>query len=159
MTHLSPLELHRESVIPEYVDHNDHMNLAFFVLVFDHATDEFFDYIGLDREYRRENAYTTFALESHVTYLRELLLDAPVRVTTQLLDFDGKRAHYFHHMYHAEEGYLAATNELISMHIDSTARRSTPFPEHIQASFAAVLKSHASLPEPEQKGRVIEIRR
>ena len=154
-----PLELHREVVRPEYIDWNGHMNVAYYVLVFDHATDELFDYIGLDEAYRKGRGYTTFTLEAQVTYQREVVEGDPLRITTQLLDYDHKRAHYFHRMYHAEEGYLAATNELLSLHIDAGKRRSAPFPDAILARWARVHTAHADLPRPPEAGRAMGIRR
>jgi len=154
-----PLEVHREVVRPEYVDWNGHMNMAYYMLVFDHATDELFDYIGLDEAYRKERGFTTFTLEGQITYQREVLEGDPLRITTQLLDFDHKLAHYFHRMYHAEEGYLAATNELLSLHIDSGKRRSAPFPDEIFAKWVELHAAHAGLPRPEEAGRAMGIRR
>ena len=153
-----PLELHREVVRPEYIDWNGHVNVAYYVLVFDHATDEFFDFIGLDEAYRKGRGYTTFTLECQVTYQREVLEGDPLRITTQLLDHDHKRAHYFHRMYHAEEGFLAATNELLSLHIDSRKRRSAPFPDDIMARWVEVHAGHADLPRPPEAGRPMGIR-
>ena len=154
-----PLELHREVVAPEYIDWNGHMNVAYYVLVFDHATDALFDFIGLDEAYRKERECTTFTLEAQVTYQREVLEGDPLRITTQLLDYDHKRAHYFHCMYHAREGYLAATNELLSLHIDTRRRRSTPFPDDLLARWARIHAGHAALPRPPEAGRPMGIRR
>ena len=152
------MELHREIVRPEYIDWNGHMNVAYYVLIFDHATDAFFDYAGLDAGYR-ERGYTTFTLESVVTYQREVKEGDPVRVTTQLLDHGDKLLHYFHRMYHAEEGFLAATNELLSVHVGFETRRSAPFPEELKARFAAIHAAHAGLPRPPEAGRPMGIRR
>ena len=153
------LELHREVVRPEYIDWNGHMNVAYYVLVFDHATDALFDHIGLDEAYRKERDFTTFTLEAQVTYQREVLEGDPLRITTQLLDYDHKRAHYFHRMHHAEEGWLAATNELLSLHIDTRKRRSAPFPDDILARWAEIHEAHAALPRPPEAGRAMGIRR
>lgn len=98
-------------------------------------------------------------MESHITYDNEVLDGAELRCTTQLLDFDEKRVHYFHRMYHATEGFLAATTELMSVHVDLTARGVVPMPVDIQARLAAILESHKTLPKPDQAGRVIGIRR
>ena len=154
-----PLELHREVVRSEYIDWNGHMNVAYYVLVFDHATDALFDHVGLDEAYRKKCDFTTFTLEAQVTYQREVLEGDPLRITTQLLDYDHKRAHYFHRMYHAEEGYLAATNELLSLHIDARRRRSTPFPKEILARWEEIHAGHAALPRPPEAGRAMGIRR
>ncbi len=152
-------EIHREIVLPEWCDYNGHMNLAYYVLVFDHATDKFLDNVGIDQNYRDANNHSTFVVESHITYDAELVDGAEMFCTTQLLDYDEKRMHYFHRMYHADKGFLAATTELINVHIDLAARRVVPLPDDIQGRLAAIMESHKSLPKPEQAGRAIGIRR
>jgi acyl-CoA thioester hydrolase len=153
----APLSLHNERVHPDWIDYNGHMNLAYYMLAFDHATDAFFDFLGLGVNYMKARAGSTFTLEAHITYDREVMLDAPLRVETQLLAHDSKRLHYMHFMYHAEEGYLASTNELISLHVSMETRRSAAMPDDVQARLEAVAAAHAILPRPEQAGRVISI--
>ena len=157
--HAAPLVLHRETVDPAWIDYNGHMNLAYYVLAFDHATDAFFDYIGLGEAYLKDNNCSTFTLEAHVTYDRELMAGDPMRFETQLLDHDAKRLHYMHMMYHGEEGYLASTNELISLHVDMTQRRSAPMPQSVIERLDQVAAAHSALPRPPQAGRVISLGR
>lgn len=134
------------------------MNVAYYVLAFDEGTDRFLADMGLDADYLRAGG-STFALEMHVTYDRELKLDTPYEIRTQLVDADSKRLHLFHRMFHAEEGWLAATNEVITMHIDMATRRSAPFPEPIQRNVARMRAAHAAFGRPDGLGRVIGIRR
>ena len=159
MTPAAPLDLHREIVRPEWIDYNGHFNLAYYVLVFDHATDRFFEHLGLGRSFRRRRQTSTFAAEIHVCYLRELMQGDEVRVTTQLLDYDSKRIHFFHRMHHAEAGYLAATNELIGLYMDMRTRKVTTMPDEIQNALRNLRQAHAALPPPEQQGRVIGVNR
>ena len=70
MAHPAPLKLWQESILPEWTDYNRHMNVAYYTLVFDHAVDAFFTYIGLGREYREATTGSTFAVEHHITYIR-----------------------------------------------------------------------------------------
>lgn len=153
----APLSLHRESVQSDWIDYNGHMNLAYYMLAFDHATDAFFDFVGLGETYLKANNASTFTLEGHITYDRELMAGSPMRFETQLLAHDAKRLHYIHFMYHADEGYLASTNELISLHVDMSARKSSPMPETVVMRLDAVAATHDKLPRPEQAGRVISI--
>jgi acyl-CoA thioester hydrolase len=159
MTIAAPLSLHRTTVQPDWIDFNGHMNVAYYVLAFDQATDKFFDWLGLDAAYRKATNISSFALEHHVVYLREVQVGDPLRFTTQLLDHDAKRVHYFHRMYHESEGYLSATSEQISMHIHLAERRSIVLPPPHDARIEALAAAHATLPRPEQAGRVIGIRR
>ena len=157
MTHDAPLALHREAVRPEWIDYNGHMNVAYYVLAFDHATDAFFDYLGLDDAYREETGGSTFAAETHVTYQREVREGDPLRFTTQLLDYDSKRLHFMHQMYHAEEGFLAATSEWLGLHVDLSVRRVSAMPPRILKTVAAVAAAHSRLPVPPEAGRVISV--
>ncbi len=155
----APLEVHRETVRPEWIDYNGHMNVAYYVLAFDHAVDRLFDLIDLGIDYVRRSNNSSFVLETQVGYLQEVVAGDPLRFELQLLDHDAKRLHYFLRMYHAEQGYLAATSEQLSVHVDLDARRSAPMPEAVQGRLARMLQSHNDLPWPDAAGRAIGIRR
>ncbi|MGY8957968.1 MAG: thioesterase family protein [Alphaproteobacteria bacterium] len=153
------LELRTDVVRPEWIDYNGHMNVAYYVLAFDYATDAFLDHIGLSREFKESVNSTTFALDMNVSYKREVLEGDPLRFTTQLIDVDEKRLHFFHQMFHATEGYLSATNEVLSVHVDLDTRRISPMPDALSQRVGAVWKQHRDLPKPEAVGRTLGIRR
>ncbi len=155
----APLVLHQGTIQGDWIDYNGHMNVAYYVLVFDHATDALLDYLGMDERYRADTGFTTYVLETHVTYDRELKQDDPVRVETQLLDFDAKRLHYFSRMFHAHEDFLAATTEIMLMHMDSRGPKAMAMPDAVLARVEAVMAVHRALPRPEQAGRIIGIRK
>jgi acyl-CoA thioester hydrolase len=155
----APLDRHRGAVLPEWIDPNGHMNVGYYVVAFDGASDTFFEQIGVAWTYTLHKLGMIFALEAHVTYERELHAGDKLRITTQLLDHDAKRAHLFHAMYHGDEGWLAATNELLFMHMDYGTRRAAPWPEETMRRLAALAAAHGSLPRPPQAGRIIAIRR
>src|SRR5262249_49076653 len=150
-----PLDIHRSTVLPEWVDWNGHMNLAFYVTAFDQASGTFMRNMGLGRRYVDGKLGMTFVLETHVTYDREMREGAPMRFNTQLLARDSKRVHLFHEMYHAAEGYLAATNETIVMNIDYASRRSAPWPVPVTARLEELWQVHKDLPRPAKAGRVM----
>ena len=158
MTIAAPLQLYEGKVLPEWIDYNGHLNLAYYVLLFDYATDEFLDYIGLTEDFRAEQVCSTFAAEAHINYLRELKEGDKVRISTQLLDYDSKRFHYFHHMYHADEGYLAATTELLGLYMDMNSRRVAIMPESLQARLNDIKQAHSALTKPEQAGHIIKVK-
>ena len=155
----TPFDEYRAEIRPEWIDYNGHMNVAYYVLVFDYATDVFWSYLGIGEEYLKRTNHSTFALESHVSYQGEVKLGDRVRVTSLLLGVDAKRLHFFHRMYHAEQGYLAATLESICLHVDLAARRGAPFPEERYALFQRVLAAHKSLGMPDEAGRRISMER
>ncbi len=155
MTIETPLDAYRDVVRAEWIDNNRHMNMGYYVVVFDLATDEFMRWVGLDAEHRRLRRVTTFCLEAHVTYHREVREADPLRFTTLLLAYDAKRLHYIHAMYHATEGYLAATNELMSLHVALETRRGATMAPEILSRLAKIQAAHDALPRPPQVGRMM----
>lgn len=155
----APLRCPRRTVLSEWVDYNGHMNMAYYNVVFDNALDYVFAELGMDAAYVRERNASSFTAEVHVTYLREVVENDPLDVTFRLLDWDEKRMHIFQEMYHAGEGYLAATSEQMAIHVSMLTRRAAPFPADIQSRLAAMMEAHKALPRPPQAGHVIGIRR
>ena len=151
----APLDAYRDVVRPEWIDQNQHMNMGYYLVVFDLATDEWFRFVGLDAAHRGAHQVTTFCLEAHVSYHREARVGDGLRFTTQLLDFDEKRLHYFHEMRHATGGYLIATNELVSLHVSQLTRRAAPMSRAILERLASIKAAHDALPRPSQVGRVM----
>jgi acyl-CoA thioester hydrolase len=151
----APLDLYRDVVRADWIDHNGHMNVGYYLVVFDFATDAWMDFVGLTRAHRLEHRVTTFCLEAHVTYVREVGAGDPLRFTTRLLAYDDKRIHYLHEMYHAREGYLASTNELMSLHVSRETRRAAPMAPHITARLARISQAHETLPPSPHIGRVM----
>jgi acyl-CoA thioester hydrolase len=139
-------------VEPAWIDYNGHLNMAYYNVLFDRAVDEVFELLGCGYDYVKAG-FSTFTAEVHVRYLHELHAGDPVRATFQLLDYDAKRMHYFEQLFHAEEGWVSATSENMSLHVDMTAKKTAPFPPHIMARLAQMKASHGKLPRPEAAGR------
>jgi len=151
----APLDRYRDRVRPDWIDHNGHMNMGYYLVVFDWATDDFLRWVGLDEAHRQTRRVTTFCLEAHITYHREVRAGDPLRFRTRLLAYDAKRIHFFHEMLHAEARYLAATNELMSLHVSEDTRRGAPMASEILEHLARIQTAHAALPRPPQVGRTI----
>lgn len=152
----APLDRHRGVVRPDWVDYNGHLNVAYYLVAFDHATDVFLDWVGLDEGHRKAQGGTTFTAEVHIAYKRELIEGAAFRITTQLLSFDRKRIRYLHRMFHADDGFEAASSENLSLYVDLNQRRVAEMDAPVQARLAAVLEAHARLGIPEEAGRGID---
>lgn len=147
------------AVRPEMIDYNGHVNVAFYVKLFDEGLDILFERIGLSRTYVETRRMSFFALEAHVRYLREISLADRVRMRLRILDLDPKRIHYWMELVHAEEGWLSATMESISIHVDMGSRRPAPFPDDIMERLTDWHGADATRPRPEGVGHVIGIRR
>jgi acyl-CoA thioester hydrolase len=142
---------------PQWIDYNGHLNMAYYNVMMDRAIDELWLQLGIGPTYMKERDGSTFTAEAHVRYLREIHLDDPVRVSVWLLGGDEKRLHTFEELRHATEGWLSATSENITLHIDMTARKVAPFPPDIRARIRAVANAHAAIPRPEGVGRRVEM--
>jgi acyl-CoA thioester hydrolase len=138
---------------PQWIDYNGHLNMAYYNVLFDRAVDEAYELIGVGARYVADRRQSIFTAEVHVRYLRELRAGDPVRVTFQLLDYDAKRLHYFEQLFHAEGGWVSATSENLSLHVDMMSKKTAAFPHEVAARLAEMKASHALLPVPEAAGR------
>jgi acyl-CoA thioester hydrolase len=154
-----PLTCPQKKVEPEWIDYNGHMNMAYYSLVFDKCLDHTLDGLGVGAEYTQTQGGSCFAMEIHLHYLSELSENDPIDVTFQLLDWDAKRLHFFQEMRHGTEGYVAATLEQLTLHVDMSTRRAAPFPEAVQEKLSTLMSEHAQLAMPQQIGHVIGIKR
>ena len=155
MSFPAPFDCYRGEVLPEWIDANNHMNLAYYIVLFDYATDALFDVIGIGRQYKDSTNNGTFAVEAHNLYERELLVGERVRISTLVLGVDGKRLHLAHEMFAVVTGQRAATQELMYVHVDLAKRRVVPFPDDVRERLAAAAAAHAHLPRPDWIGRRI----
>lgn len=146
-------------MIADWVDYNGHMNVAYYVLVFDHATDALLDHLDIGERYRNDTGGSVFVVETHVSYLQEVMLDDRLRVTTRIVDSDQKRLHVFHTMYQDGADDVVATGEFMILHIDLATRRSSPFPPRAQEMMKALSEKHGGADTPPQLGRSIGLRR
>ena len=155
MTIPAPYARYEGEVLPEWIDWNGHLNLAYYVVLFDKATDLLFEELGLGLSYRRDTDRGTFVAETHNRYERELLVGEKVRVTTQIVGSDDKRLHIAHEMFRVKDDLRAATQELMFLHVDLIARRVMPFPPDLKTRVSAAAAAHAVLPHPDWVGRKV----
>jgi len=80
-----------------------------------------------------------------------------VRVTFQLLGHDAKRMHFFEQLFHARDGWMAATSENMSLHIDMAKKKTAPFPVDVTRRLIQMKASHSQLPRPEAAGRRVQM--
>ncbi len=160
MTIAAPLELHRETVLPEWIDYNGHMNVAYYTMAFDNAVDEILEErLGVGESFVREGRMGPMALQTQIHYLGELVEGTGFACDFQLLDADPKRIHFFVTMINLETGETAATYESLTMNVDLEARRSAPYPDWAQDRIERLRAFHATLPRPPLAGNPLGIRR
>jgi acyl-CoA thioester hydrolase len=150
-----PIIEHEDVVRPEWIDSNGHMNLAYYVVVFDLATDKLYAALGIGDAYREATGNSCFTAETHTLYEREVRLGERLHVHTWLLGSDTKRLHYFHELFHADSGERSAVQELMALHINMRVRRVAPFPDAQRAVLEDAVAKYAPAEPPKGIGRRI----
>jgi len=119
--------LKTDKVIKEYTDYNGHLNVAYYVRIFDIAADVMLDNFKMGGESAKQNSKTTFVAEMHTIYKQEVRLGEEVETHLTYLNHDKKRMQYRLSMFHKEKKYLAATNEVLSLYVDLSKRKVVEF--------------------------------
>ena len=118
--------------IPEsYRDANGHMNMRWYVSIFDDAGDALHERLGITPEYHRQHGTGTFDLEHHTHFLSEVNPHEQVAVYVRLVGCSAKRFHYLMFMVNETRAKLAAIFECINTFADLRARKTIPFPPEI----------------------------
>jgi len=125
--YLMRMNLKTEKVIKEWTDYNGHLNVAFYVRIFDIAADVMLDNFSMGGKSAKKDKKTTFVAEMHTIYNQEVRLGEEVETHITYVDHDKKRIHYRLSMFHKEQKYLAATNEVLSLYVDLNKRKVIEF--------------------------------
>ena len=119
--------LKTEKVIKEWTDYNGHLNVAYYVRIFDIAADIMLDNFKMGGASAKKDKRTTFVAEMHTNYYQEVKLGEEVETHITFVDHDKKRIHYKLSMFHKEKKYLASTNEVLSLYVDLDKRKVVEF--------------------------------
>jgi len=131
----------RGIVLPEWIDYNGHMNVAYYLVAFDSGLDFFVDTLDFDEAARKRTQMTTMTLEGHIQYLGELMEGQAYRLHNHLYDFDSKRMHLVQTMYGINADgseFVSATMEWMSLSVSLETRRSAPFRDEVLEALNAV---------------------
>jgi acyl-CoA thioester hydrolase len=130
---------HRQTIPAEYMDQMGHMNVRYYMAVFDKATWRMFADYGLDEQYFRTTENGVFALKQFIQYLAEVRTGESVVVYTRLLGLTDKRIHLMHFMVNQGAGALAAIIESLISHANLKVRKAAPIPDEIASRFRSCL--------------------
>jgi len=111
----------------EWADYNGHMNLAYYIHLFDGAWEVLLGKFNIGEDSAKNEKRTTFAVESHTTYDKELKVGDEVEINLLFIDRDKKRIVYKLEMIHKQEQYLASTTEVCSLYVDLSERKVIEF--------------------------------
>ena len=133
-----------EKVKKEWTDYNGHLNVAFYVHIFDIAADVMLDKFKMGGQSAKKDKKTTFVAEMYTAYKQEVRLGEEVETHLTYVDHDKKRIHYRLSMFHKEKKYLAATNEVLSLYVDLEKRKVVEFDKDRLKLMDATIKVNSS---------------
>ena len=122
--------LRTEKIIPEWTDYNGHMNLAFYIHLFDQGWDVLLDKFEMGGNSAKYEKRSTFAVESHTKYIKEVKEGDEVDINLLFLDNDNKRMVYQLEIFSKNGNYRAATSEVCSVYVNLDVRRVTEIEPH-----------------------------
>ena len=111
----------------EWTDYNNHMNMAYYVLVFDQIWEIILEKFKMGEQSAKTTNMSTMVVETHTTYNNEVKEGDEVEINLTFLDHDKKRLHYKMEMIEKSSKKLAATLEMLSLYIDLNQRKVTEF--------------------------------
>ena len=124
------LYLNSKKIIKDWTDYNGHMNVAYYVLIFDlFGAEILMNKFHMGEESAKTNKKSTMVVESHITYNEEVKEGDEVDVNLLYFDHDKKRLQYKLEMIHKEKKYVASTIETLSLYVDLSLRKVAEFEE------------------------------
>ena len=136
--------LKSEKIIKEWTDYNGHLNVAFYVHVFDIAADVMLDNFKMGGQSAKKDQKTTFVAEMYTAYKQEIRLGEDVEIYLTYLAHDKKRIHYRLSMFNKEKKYLASTNEVLSLYVDLKKRKVVEFSQDRLKLMDEMIKANSS---------------
>ena len=139
----------------QMLDYNGHLNVAYYGILFEDAARAIFSRIDVSQAYRERSDCALFAAEVHTVFHREVPAGESVSIYYRVLDIAGSKIHGMFFMVKSGDLSLAATQEILFLHVDLMRRKTAPLPETQAGRLASLLERHRLLAEPPEKGRFV----
>ena len=139
------LYLNSKKIIKDWTDYNGHMNVAYYVLIFDlFGAEILMNRFRMGEVSAKTNKKSTMVVESHITYNEEVKEGDEVDVNLLYFDHDKKRLQYKLEMIHKEKKYVASTIETLSLYVDLSVRKVAEFEEEKVKIMDQYIKENSS---------------
>jgi acyl-CoA thioester hydrolase len=145
--------LNTQKIIKDWTDYNNHLNVAYYVLIFDlYGTETLMTKFKMGENSAKTTKKSTMVVESHITYNQEVNEGDEVNINLIYFDHDKKRLQYKFEMVHKEKKYLASTIEFLSLYVDLKERKVTEFEdEKIKIMNDFILKNEINFNDKDLK--------
>ena len=122
-----PFHISDQTIKKEWIDYNNHMNMAYYVLVFDEVWEIILQKFKMGENSAKTSNMSTMVVETHTTYNNEVKLGDEVEINLTFFDHDKKRLHFKMEMIEKSSKKLSATHEMLSLYIDLKQRKVAEF--------------------------------
>ena len=145
---MAGIPIYETAILPEWIDYNGHLRDAYYALIVSLATDALMNRVGLDAAYRARTGCTLYTLEMHLHYLHEVHRSDTVMVSVRIEGADHKRIHATFEMRRSGHPALAASAEVMLLHVQQASDKvaAAPFPPQVSAALAELQAACAALP-------------
>ena len=122
------IKLASQKILKDWIDYNGHMNVTYYLLIFDKfGADNLNTIFNMGELSAKTTGMSTMMVESNITYDQELKLDDEVDINLLYFDHDKKRLQYKFEMVHQKKNYLASTFEALALYVDLNTRKVKEF--------------------------------
>ena len=122
------IKLASQKILKDWIDYNGHMNVAYYLLIFDKfGADNLNNIFNMGEHSAKTTGMSTMIVENNITYNQELKHDDEVDINLLYFDHDKKRLQYKFEMVHKEKKYLASTLEALALYVDLNTRKVKEF--------------------------------
>ena len=140
-----PVYLSSQKIIKDWIDYNDHMNVSYYLLIFDKfGADTLNNLFKMGEHSAKTTGKSTMIVESNITYNQELKVNDEVDVNLVYFDHDKKRLLYKMEMIHKEKKFLASTIEVLALYVDLKNRKVSEFEDEKVKIMDNYIKEHSS---------------
>ena len=122
-----PIQISDQTIKKEWIDYNNHMNMAYYVLIFDEVWEIILQKFKMGENSAKTSNMSTMVVETHTTYNNEVKLGDEVEINLTFFDHDKKRLHFKMEMIEKSSKKLSATLEMLSLYIDLKQRKVAEF--------------------------------
>ena len=121
------VSLTNKVIIKDWIDYNGHMNLSYYILVFDMGAEVILSKFKMGEQSARTTKRSTMVVETHTNYIKEVKENDEVTIYLSHIDHDKKRLNYKLEMYEKSKNILSATTEVLALYMNLDERKVTEF--------------------------------
>tara|TARA_B100000795_G_scaffold36982_1_gene24376 strand:- start:60 stop:527 length:468 start_codon:yes stop_codon:yes gene_type:complete len=119
--------LKSQKIIKEWVDYNNHLNMAYYILIFDQALEVMLEKFKMGADSAKIEKRSTMVVETNTKYISEIKQEDEVDIMLTFFDHDKKRLHLKLEMIEKKTKKISASIEWLSLYINLETRKVTEF--------------------------------